>query len=143
MPILSKGNKVTLILDNGNRVVFPPDFEMIHDTEGHVLPKNEAFLMRLPGDDLLPPEKTPWDVRDYYQEEPMVLRELPRIPRKFYQHRNRVIRIFYTRYGSSISGNRVHDYKEKVPLFFDPKQQVFRLVFPDSCVWNWRGFVYP
>lgn len=145
MAFLIRGDLVKLELEDGDIVDVPDDYGLVHDVDGKLLDRCELVICpyNLGGKlDVHLPKNIRNAAISYFGDEKKLVKGSVEIPTGPWQHVGNVVFIYYARHGKR-KGLYQHPFETPVPLFKERNSDSYKLKFPDYCVIDSRGFVWP
>jgi len=146
--LMARGDVLSFKMKHGKDIVLPPDWVMLHDPSGRIISKCTLVLCKCELGTRscgTIPDRIRKDVEEYFgsgAELSCGAVDLPKGP----WHSVGVVReILYDRHGE-YEDSWYHPYKDTinpVELFANEQATGYRLVLPDGCQINERGFVWP
>lgn len=151
MAILVKGHKVKCMLADGRILVTPDDFCLAHDPTGQTVERCVVLIAHYTdlGRDLIGiPSNALADARKYFGNDAVLRKATVDLPVGPWCPVGDVVEVFYERTGSRRRrGKYHHPYRERFRHPVHCEQSLdglgYRLVLPDGCKLDHRGFVWP
>lgn len=151
MAILVKGHRVKCLLDDG-RVFDPPvDFCLAHDPTGRIVDRCVVLVAPYTdlGRDLTGmPRVDLKNAQKYFGSDAILRKATVDLPHGPWSPMGNVVEVFYARTGSrKRRGKYHHPYRDRLRHPVRLEQSLdgigFRLVLPEGCRLDHRGFVWP
>jgi len=138
--IIIKGQDIHLQREDKSWINPPMNYGMIHDPEGLNLDRCYVYI----GPFKKSKEKIQLDAdaRNYFGNRYEGTAVVVDIPNGSWKQVCNIIQILYKRRGQ-FEGKYFHMFKKNTQVILSKCGKYYRLEFPDNCVVNWRGFVYP
>lgn len=139
--IIIKGSHVVFEMEDGSTKRLPASHGIIHDPYGEHLPRCEVFFgpYRETGK---PADKT-WRARHYLGAKYEGHEAVVDVPRAGWNPVGRVVELgVYLRHGDVKPGLYHHPFKG-APQPLEKSGNYYRLIFPDNCIYDDRGIVFP
>ncbi len=140
MTVLVKAGEIDLYLANGNTMVLPPGYGMVHDTDGAILDKCSLFFGPIDATDERPSGEIPSDARDYFGGEYELRIARVDVPEGKWNLVGHVSEIVYYRPGRH-EGDWHHVFERPQELYEQARWLWLR--FPDDCRVTYRGIEKP
>jgi len=137
--VIVKAGEIDLDLDNGNTVVLPSGYGMVHDTTGEYLDKCSLFFGPIETTHRTPSE-VPSDAREYFGNDYVVRIALIDVPEGKWKLVGHATEITYYRPGEH-EGDWHHAFESPQPLF--EHGGWLRVELPGDCEVTYRGIVRP
>jgi len=146
MSILVKGDDVQLVDSAKEETInIPPSYVLCHDTSGHYMPRCHFYLLNYQLEGCMDCEYNA-DLMDtaraYYGDSMKFEKGAIAVPRGPWQGLGAIDAIRYRRRGFR-SGHYEHVFLQGVRVQECAKPHGYRILLPDGCVANERGFVKP
>lgn len=146
MPLLVKGDVRRLTLTSGEEIQLPSAFGMVHDPDGIVMDRCTVLVLlytHVAHGELPITHAERKAAEKYFGNDYEAVRVLVDFPTPLWILAGNVRAIEYARKGQR-RGRRRHLFKgEATRLFAHRTLRAFKLVLPDGCVLDARGFVDP
>lgn len=151
MAILVKGHLVKCLLDDGRIFAPPVDFCLAHDPSGQVVERCVVLVAPYTdlGRDLTGlSDSDVASARNYFGSRAILRKATVDLPRGPWSPLGDVVEVFYARTGSrKRRGKYHHPYRDRLRHPVHLEQSLdgvgYRLVLPNGCKLDHRGFVWP
>lgn len=137
--ILVKAGDVVLYFEDGDTLVLPPSYGMIHDESGEELDRCSLFLGPFEDAGVFTEDLPPVAV-DYFGSDYKARIATFDVPDGTWDSVGQVREILYFRPGAYEDDWR-HEFSQSVDL--QRSGDWYRLALPSDCKVNWRGIVKP
>lgn len=146
MSFLLKGDEVSFLLKrDGSELFCPRTHAVCHDPLGEVIRGCDIYIV---AHKIKQAGISASDVEmrrlafDYYGKDEPLCESSVAIPLEGWKYIEDVTAILYRRLGAYRNLYK-HEYASPQPLYHQKRYNAYRVVHPDQCVVNYRGFVHP